>query len=156
MSINPQHLLNEVIEPVLKYLNLYSEEAAMLILGTGIQESRLRYLVQLNNGPAKGIYQMEPATHRDIWDSYLAFRADLASKVRGLASQLYFFEGGDRELIGNLQYATAMTRIHYLRKKPAIPKDLNGWAEYWKRHYNTPLGNGTEQEFITNFQDMMT
>lgn len=153
--MNPQHLLHEVIEPVLKHIGLYSEDAAMLILGTGIQESHLDYLVQLNNGPAKGIYQMEPDTHRDIWDNYLAYRDDLASKVRGLASQLYWLEDPTRELTGNLFYATAMTRIHYKRVPVAIPHNLDGYAEYWKQFYNTPEGKGTEEEFIDNFQRMM-
>jgi hypothetical protein len=27
-----------------------------------------------------------------------------------------------------------------------------GMADYWKQHYNTPLGRGTVEEFISNYQ----
>ena len=58
------------------------------------------------------------------------------------------------EILYNLRYATAMARIHYLRVKESLPNtnDVAGLAKYWKLYYNTPLGRGTEEEFIKNYK----
>ena len=48
------------------------------------------------------------AQHRDIWDRYLAFRPEIASRVRGLASQRAFLSNPDHELRTNLSYSTAI------------------------------------------------
>ena len=93
---------------------------------------------------------MEPATHDNIWDNYLAYRDDLAAGVSA-----YLAPGKPRheQLIWNLAYATAMCRMHYRRVPATLPasSDVGGLAAYWKGHYNTPLGAGTEEEFIENF-----
>ena len=52
------------------------------------------------------------------------------------------------EMTGNLYYATAMCRVHYRRVKEPIPNTVIGQAQYWKRYYNTPLGKGTEENYI--------
>jgi hypothetical protein len=56
-------------------------------------------------------------------------------------------------MIHNLHFAAAMCRIHYYRVPEALPEagDISRQAEYWKAHYNTPLGAGTEQEYLTNW-----
>ena len=54
------------------------------------------------------------------------------------------------ELAGNLYYATAMARIHYLRRPERLPSamDVEGLAQYWKDHYNTYLGAGTPEKAV--------
>jgi hypothetical protein len=145
--IDPIHLTKYVIRPVLKDLGLYSVPAEQLVLGTACQESQCgRWLKQLGNGPALGIYQMEPATHDDIWDNFLEHRDKLVEKVKGF----WINTSSDLadELVGNLYYATAMCRIHYLRVPEPIPDTLIGQAYYYKRYYNTPLGKATAEEYI--------
>ena len=136
-----------IINPVLLNLNLYSEAAAQLLIRTAVQESRLTYIRQLGGGPALGVYQMEPATHDDIWENYLEYRTELADLVEKWARV-----ATPHEMIGNLYYATAMCRVHYLRAPQALPdaEDLHGQARYWKTWYNTPLGAGTVEEFVKN------
>ena len=52
---------------------LVSQEAENLLMGTAAQESALgEYIRQLGNGPALGIFQMEPETFDDIVRNYLA------------------------------------------------------------------------------------
>lgn len=117
-------------------------------MGTIAQESAMgKYLVQLGNGPALGICQMEPATHKDIWDNYLRYRQNIVKKLLD-----FTVDRTESELIWNLKYSVAMCRIHYLRVPEKIPNNLEGWARYWKRSYNSHLGKGTEQEFIDNYQ----
>ncbi|OCH31841.1 hypothetical protein A6E13_16510 [Aliivibrio fischeri] len=145
-----------VVRPTLKKLNLHSSAAEQLVVGTIYQESRAKYLKQLGSGPALGIIQMEPATYQDIWDNYLAYKRGLANQVTELASIANLDDDmrpDEKELITNLAFAVAMCRVHYLRKKDALPKagDIDGLAKYWKDHYNTHLGAGTVEEFKANF-----
>jgi hypothetical protein len=146
--IDPIHLLKYVIRPVLKDLDLWSVEAEQLVLGTACQESKCgEYLVQLGGGPALGIYQMEPATHDDIWKNFLNYKVDLIDRLAA-----FYINGISKELIGNLYYATAMCRIHYLRVPEKIPVGLHPQAAYWKKYYNTPLGAGTVNEYINSWE----
>lgn len=146
--------LRDLVNETLIEIELHSTESVELILGTIAQESHLgTYLRQLGNGPALGICQMEPATHDDIWNNYLKYKQSLTSKIIDIMSyRTTPDEHTSKELVWNLKYAIAMCRIHYLRKKGAIPKDLEGQAKYWKEHYNTYLGKGTTEEYINNYQ----
>ena len=59
--------LRNLITSVLKELNLHSDNAVNLLMGTAAQESHLgKYRKQIGGGPALGIFQMEPATFNDI------------------------------------------------------------------------------------------
>lgn len=152
--INKDQLRKYVIRPTLKYLDLWSESAEDLLMGTSAQESQLgTYLHQLGNGPALGIYQMEPATQKDIWENFLAYRPDLKKKISDISAIKFMYEG-DNQMMWNLAYATAMCRIHYLRVPEALPayNNLEAYAAYWKKYYNTPLGAGTEKEFVENYR----
>ena len=64
--MNPTQFLKYVITPTLADLDMYSPAAAMLLLGTAVTESNLEYLRQLPDGPALSVYQIEPATARDV------------------------------------------------------------------------------------------
>lgn len=142
--------LKSLIASVLKELNLHSDNAVNLLIGTAAQESHLgRYRKQLGGGPALGIFQMEPATFDDIVKNYLRYKPELAARIERVA-RISRFKAEDLE--NNDLLATCMARVHYLRVREAIPSDLEGWARYWKRYYNTPLGKGTEEEFIANYK----
>lgn len=154
MAINANQLKSYVIEPTLKYLDLYSDASVNLLLGTCAQESHMgTYIHQLGNGPACGIYQMEPFTHKDLWKNFLGGKLNLSSKIRSLMSDCDKADQ-DKALITNLAYATAMTRVFYLRIKESLPQanDIEGMAKYWKLYYNTVKGKGTEHEFISNYE----
>lgn len=155
MSIKAFDLARYVIGPTLELIGLYSLAAERLLLGTAAQESHLGTYLHQINGPALGIYQIEPATHRDVWDNFLTYRADLASKVRGLASQHWFDADPDGELVRNLAYSTAIARLCFYRQKEPLPdaNDIPGMARYWKQHYNTAHGAGTVMEFIDNYRN---
>lgn len=141
-----------VVRPVLMQLSLWSQAAENLLLGTAVQESGLRYLRQLGRGPALGVYQIEPATHDDVWTNFLAFRPALAESLSRLAAPV-----PDRrtQLVLNLAYATAMARLIYWRRPEPLPEadDVAGLARYWKAHFNTVLGRGTVAAFILNYKE---
>jgi hypothetical protein len=143
-----RHVLANAIRPALKTLELDGLAAEQLVLGTGIQESLLVHRQQLGGGPARGLFQMEPATHDDCWENFLNFRHALAEKVRKT------LDAGQQPMAGTMQvndrYAAAMCRIRYLRVPAPLPApdDIQAMANYWKEHYNTPLGAGTPEEFL--------
>lgn len=153
--ISAQHLRLLVVRPALRHIDAWSSAAENLVMGTAAQESNLIYLKQLGGGPALGLWQMEPDTHLDIWDNYLAYRPELASSVRDLAGRYWpgAFEDPATEMVTNLAYAAAMCRIHYKRVPEALPDadNMRGLAKYWKQHYNTVGGSGSVGEFLGNY-----
>lgn len=156
MSIDAYQLRHEIIRPVLKHLEPeipYSMAAENLLMGTCAQESRMgQWIVQLDDGPARGIFQMEPATYRDLFDNYIDYRVDLNAKI----AEFMMMDVWEPEqmLAGNLLFAAAMCRVHYYRQPDALPdaNDVYELAKYWKRAYNTNLGKGKVSEFVKNYE----
>lgn len=164
--INPAHLRSHVITPVLQAMDMWSPAAENLLLGTAMQESRCgEHLVQLG-GPALGIFQIEPATAHDLIFRYLDRRPDLRRRFersfRLLDSRpVNWTSASPRdiadELITDLRFSTAVARLRYWIVPEALPAadDVGGLARYWKQYYNTHLGRGTEEEWMTNYNKLM-
>ena len=151
LGLDAEQLAKYVIRPTLEYIGWHSPVAEQLVLGTAITESRLRFLKQLGSGPALGIYQMEPATFRDLIKNYLRYRPEY-QLIEHLRDRRLTTKS--EELIYNLAYATAMTRAHYRRVSEPLPPEGDAWllASYWKAHYNTHLGAGDPHEAQAHFQ----
>jgi len=150
--INVDQLCRYVIKPALDRLEIHSVAREQMVLFTGVIESNLTHLDQVNRGeerpgPAYGLFQMEKATHDDLHANFISKKPLLAMRLQTLT-----IEGmaGHLQMHGNMYYAAAMCGIHYLRVKAPLPDqgDLEAMAKYWKRYYNTILGSGTEAEFI--------
>lgn len=138
-----------IIKPVLQYLDMYSKSAENLLLGTCAQESHMgKYLRQVN-GPALGIFQMEPTTHDDILINYVNYHPEIKDTLGSMT-----FNYCAKEMVYNLKYATAMCRLHYRRVTEKLPDpfDVVGLGRYWKRYYNTFEGKGTVEEFVENYR----
>ena len=86
-----------------------------------------------------GLYKIDRTTHLNIWDKYLAFDPDLASTVRGLASQQAFLQDPHLELLTNLSYATAIAWLVYQRNNITLPhaEDLSGLNACWEKYFAT-------------------
>lgn len=154
-GIDVKQFKERVVAPVLNQIGLNEPARVSLVLGTCLHESHLIYLVQLPNGPALGVGQMEPATHSDLWDNYLRYQLPLAGKIRSLLPD-YFAQGINPPvdyLIGNLNYAVAMIAVHYRRVKAALPDNSpTSLAQYWKAFYNTYQGKGTIEQALQHFE----
>jgi len=130
-----------------------SESAIELILGTGIIESRWRYLSQVN-GPARGFFQIEPDTAMDNCQNWLKFRpAEIDRCVYAtLIPRRYWIkpnkQNWDYLLETNIAAGIIHARIKYWRSPEPLPDTISGYAAYWKKFYNTELGAGTVQKFI--------
>jgi hypothetical protein len=158
-----------VVMPVLRSLELNPKpqqlegealSARRLVIGTGLAESGFEHLNQIVKdqhpqviGPAISFYQMERATHEDIWVNYLAYRDQLKRLV-----EQWLHPGHMRwqQMLWNMAYATAMCRVQYLRVKEKLPEPDNylGLAEYWKEHYNTSKGKGTVENFLNHREQL--
>lgn len=148
----PVETLRLHIRSTLQLIALWSPAAEELLLGTAAQESHLGYYRRQVNGPARGIYQMEPETERSLWIDSIAFRPALAVTINHVCgiSQPY-----PPALEFNLAYQTIMARLrYYLWVKEPIPAadNLRGQAAYWKRNYNTAEGAGTVSEYLSNYR----
>jgi hypothetical protein len=149
-----------VVVPTLKYLDSeipYSEEAVDLLMLTCAHESRggtyLRQKGMTGTEGAFGVYQMELATHEDIWDNFIESRDSLSDTVKEFTSD---YLQPSMDLITNLAYATAMARVHYWRVAEALPsKDdtnyLSKLGDYAKKYYNTELGKATSSKYVTDY-----
>lgn len=165
MSIHPGQL-RTLIEQVLKECprqQLNTIQAVDLLLLTAATESHLGTFIRQVRGPAEGIFQMEPATEKDIWTNFLGFPKnwELAewalSYTNGRQPHL---EVRVRDLVHNMAYQIAMCRIHYWRKPGALPNPAHknyelGLAAYWKKHYNTHLGKGTVEKALADYRRLV-
>lgn len=142
-GLNLSQLKSEIVRPTLAVLGArYATDAAVnLVTGTALVESDLTYLRQLQDGPALGLWQMEPATFHDCWANFLRYPqfSALATATRSLS-----VAGGNvaSELVWNLRLAAAMCRVRYYRSPLALPDaaDAEGMSAMHKAAYNTPLG----------------
>jgi type VI secretion system secreted protein VgrG len=149
-----------VVVPTLKYLDSeipYSEEAVDLLMMTCAHESTggtyLRQKGMKGTEGAFGVYQMEMATHEDIYVNFLRTRPFFEESVSGLRSD---YSSLRRDLTANLVYATAMARVHYWRVAEALPsKDdtryMSKLGIYAKKYYNTPLGKATSSKYVVDY-----
>lgn len=155
--LDPRQFLVFVIRPTLRHIGMEGLAAERLVLGTGIAESRLTYVDQVTRlndtrlGPALGLFQMEPATHDDIWNNWLVHRPNLMERLNALLAP---HPDKVTQLVCNLSYTVAMCRILYRRVPQPLPgaSDALGMAEYHKRFYNTYLGAARVEETVHGFR----
>ena len=81
-------------------------------------------------------------------ETYLKYRPAIWNKIIQISG---VSDPQSDDLINNDKLSICMCRVRYRRVKDPIPSDLFGWARFWKKHYNTYLGKGTEAEFIKNY-----
>lgn len=147
-----QYFKDLIIVPTLKSIDLYSESAVNLLLGTAVQESRLIYLKQNGGGPALGLFQIEPETFNDIYYRYLKRedKKELMEKVQKFTTEQNIRD----QVIGNIPFSVAIARIRYLMVPEPLPDfdDVHALARYWKSFYNTQNGSGKIHDFINNYK----
>lgn len=132
------------------------QNAIRLLVGTAAAESALKHRRQIGGGPARGFWQMEPATAEDIFKNHLVHRPGRYAKVMALMicmSDVPIWTPTLIDLETHLEhndiFACTMCRVHYLRVPEAIPDTVEQQARYWKEYYNTPKGKGTQGHYIT-------
>jgi hypothetical protein len=144
--VPPATLRQAVIRPALSYLGITSRSAENLLLGT------LMVMAWLPSGnqPHGGIgpFGISRGLHTHIWDDYLARDPEVASLIRGLASQRCFLQNPHAELGYNLAYATAIAWLVYQQQPLDLSEnmDINELAQLWYLMY--PHRGGSAMDFI--------
>ena len=138
--------LYDAIYNILLSLKLYSNDSIVkMIFETACVESNCGEYIKQINGPACGIFQIEPNTAQDIIDNYIKYR----SRYKDLFDMLYIKTFTlPQNLKYNLAFSVFMCRMFYMRIKESIPNTVEKRAEYWKKYYNTEQGKGTTTEYI--------
>ncbi len=129
-------------------------DAKMLLLGTACAETNLRSRFQDGNGYAAGLYQVEYATFKDVWNR------QLATTFPGLKSKIilnYSKDGKDikfENLITDAGLCAIIARLYYYGRKGQIPsaEDIEAQAHYYKTEYNTLRGKGSVARYIACLQ----
>ena len=138
--------LHDAIYNILLSLKLYSNDSIVkMIFETACVESNCGEYIKQINGPACGIFQIEPNTAQDIIDNYIKYR----SRYKDIFDMLYIKAFTlSQNLKYNLAFSVFMCRMFYMRIKESIPNTVEKRAEYWKKYYNTEQGKGTTTEYI--------
>ena len=118
MYVTSEHLRDQVIQPTLKYLGAWTPTIESFLLDAAVAAPDLGLFSETKG--SLGIFRITTAQHRDIWDRYLAFKPEVASRIRGLASQRAFLTDPDSELQTNLSYCTAIAWLLYQRANISI------------------------------------
>ena len=149
MGIAACDLSQHVIRPTLLYLGCHSPAAEALLLGAAASQSGLGAALDDKHG--HGLYRIDELRHQQLWDQHLARDPDLASRIRGLASQHAFLAAPHLELTVNLRYATAIAWMLIEADNSPLPAvdDLLGMARIWRRVFRP---HGRPRDFIAAWQ----
>ncbi|MDD0844272.1 hypothetical protein [Pseudomonas sp. Gutcm_11s] len=152
MGIAASDLCQHVIRPTLLYIGRHSPTAEALLLGAAASQSALGSALDDQRG--HGLYRISEQRHEQLWDQHLARDPDLASLVRGLASQHAFLAAPHLELTVNLRYATAIAWLLVEAEHAALPAedDLHGMARIWRRVFQP---QGQLRDFIQAWQQFV-
>ena len=131
--------------------NIYDTPAAReLLFGTACTESGLRPRFQDSNGTAIGMFQVEFATFKDLWNRAIKIKhPELYSAIAGKYSTQ---NGGItfEDLQTSDELCAVFARMKYAENNEPIPPstDIKAQANYYKKHYNTRLGKAKPLDFI--------
>ena len=125
---------------------LWSPVAETALIMAAAHESKMgKYRRQIGNGPARGIFQIEPATLVDNYENFIDRRPDLARQIREITG----IDGPNLDaLTWNDLYGAIHARLKLYRSPGEIPTDTSLIAEYLKRYYNSPDGAATANDYL--------
>lgn len=132
-----------------------SKDAIALLIGTALIESDLMPRFQKTHGDAIGLFQIEYATFRDLWDRAIKYKhPDLYKAILrefgGVKNAVYF-----EDLQKNDVLSAIFARMKYAEFPDKIPSDIEGRAAYYKKFYNTKYGAAKESVYIQKKSDFL-
>jgi hypothetical protein len=156
MGIAANELKDLIIRPTLQYLDQQEIGYEELLVATAAQESSLAFHCQCERTGGLGIYRITAGKHREIWDKVLIKNPEIASRIRGLASQQQFLLAPHQELVTNLSYATAIAWAIYQCHEANLMQDLSTMARLWSQYFDN--GTGDERDaggFISRYRQLV-
>lgn len=147
--MNRKQYQRYVLRPALEKIGMYSEEAERLLTMIVAHESLKGHYIVQTTGQAKGIYQMENATHDHVLRWIHNNKPELYREI---------VEMGDGQpspvkMITDMDYATAMARAYFLLFPEALPTGSDEeLAAYAKKRWNTSAGKATADDYLKAYQ----
>lgn len=136
-GIHPKQL-RSVISVVLKYLGEKDIKWIDLLAITSQVESESGKYIKQCKGPAVGIFQIEPATEKEVWKYFISKNKNLNDKITKLRVQATISKN---ELEYNLAYSVAIAYSIYKWRK--VDPEKMSVADLIKAHkikFNTMSG----------------
>lgn len=146
-----RNTLKVIVEP---YMDIpYSKNAEELLLFTAVVESNAgEYLYQIN-GPALGLYQMEPSTYDDLFNNYLAYKELSVPRDDSHRDTKYPYQKSLHTMSTNLTYQTVIARLQYYRFSEGLPsyKDAEKIFDYYKKYWNSYKGAAEKESCLNKY-----
>lgn len=147
--------LKLLIKTMLTYFSVNEAEHAdwtRLLMLTVIAESDKGRLLRQVQGPAKGIFQCERETERDVLNWLKAKYPSDYQKIKDIRVPAKL---GMHEAEYNLAYSTALCYFIYKwRKVQPQGKNTLELAKLYKQFYNTNLGKATVKGVLSKIEEM--
>lgn len=156
MPIDKKQFKELIIKPSLSAINLLSDDAIELLMLTAATESKLgTYIRQLGvkqGVGAYGVYQIEANTYNYIWTNVINVKPALRAQI-----QLFCGYAGKppvERLMSDMSLSTIMARLIYYNVPQMLPShtDMMAMAGYYKRYYNSILGDNTVENVIADYR----
>lgn len=140
-------LLDHVIRPVSQALGESHPIIEEILLSTATLRSFDPFAENVEEG--LGVFGISPELHRQVWDEFLAFRPEMASQVRGFASQHQFLLNPDAELVTNTRYAAAIaiSALEWVKPSWPLPHDASALTQLWSE-----LTHIHEETYVSRLQ----
>ena len=143
--INPKQLRDLITRTLKEIPHGYSEDAVELLMMIAAHESKLGTYLRQVNGPALGIFQMEPETHDDVWENGDSCEANAYLLSYNIECEL---------LECDIRYQIFMARQKLFMISEPLPSSdhLNSMADYCKKHWNTELGKASACDYLHDYR----
>jgi hypothetical protein len=145
MTINAQDFRAYVLKPALTALSSVTpptQVAADLLMATAAVETQLGTYLSQVGGPARGVFQIEPASFTNLWEH-------LAPGELVALRPLMTPQNAIDQLDGNLVFAAAIARLFYWQVPQPLPeRTADGLWWYYKVHWNSMAGATTGAKFV--------
>ena len=141
-----EHFRKYWVRPILHDAEMWSPEAEKLLMMTAAMESNFDYVRQLGNGPARGFFQMEPATFEDLLQR-LKNNPDRLTRLEYQIDPMLDFEQCLERDVTVMVLSCRYLYAEVPERLPALSDDEGMW-KYYKKYWNTRLGDTTREEFF--------
>ena len=149
-----EHQLRECVNVVCDLLGRgASGYAGQMLMETAAQETHCgKFRDPTPGGAGRGVFQIDLIAFNDIRQRARVSDIKLLIEKFGVDIRAVNHETLDFSPL----LSAIFCRLFYKLIPYPIPSTLSARAAYWKRFYNTKLGKGTIEEFISNARDMET
>ena len=130
-----------------------NKSAHILLLGTLAAETNLgTFRDNTNYSAGNGISQFDRLPFEDIQSRVCHYHKDWVETIKeefDIDISTVTWHSLHYSPLASIIFA----RLLYKLIPDEIPSELKYIAKYWKKHYNTELGKGSEDEFIKKFHE---